>query len=149
MSLRSQISRGVPNVTLVKPRFPVSASLNASQENRVHVGPLEARFYSITCWLPAIAFVILIGFATIASIRVGHWPYYSNPDPKELHLPLLHAAALFSYPLALISLPIGLLIALLSFDSLRRRDIIVFTTGAAAWAFIFPIVGRLFEWLVD
>jgi hypothetical protein len=93
--------------------------------------------------------VIVIGFAIIAAIRVGHWPYYSNPDPKELHLPLLHGAALLSYPLALLIMPIGLGFVFLGWGALKRRDVLVFAVGAAGWVFMFPIIGGLFVWLID
>ena len=96
-----------------------------------------------------LTFITVVVFATIAASRVRHWPSYSNPDPKDLHLPLLHGAALLSYPLALLSIPIGLFVAIFGWSSLRRGHVIVFTVGAAAWAFILPITGSLFEWLID
>ena len=109
----------------------------------------EARFFRVTCWLPVLTFVILVGFALVAAVRTGHWPYYGNPDPKELHLPFWHGAALLSFPVALMSIPIGLFVVILGWPSLRGRDVIVFTAGTAAWAFILPIIGKLFEWLID
>ena len=110
---------------------------------------METRFLAIAFWIPLVAFSALGGFATIARIRVGHWPYYSNPDPKDLNLPFFHVAALVSYPVALVSVPLGLLLVVLAWDTLRRRDVAVFALGSALWAFFLPTTGRLFEWLID
>ncbi len=111
--------------------------------------PTAARLFGVASWISLLSVVVLIAFATMAATRVGHWPYYSNPDPKDLRLPILHVAALLSFPLALVSVPVGFFVAILSWSSLPRRHIVVFAIGAAAWAFIFPITGKLFEWLVD
>ncbi|MEO7413889.1 MAG: hypothetical protein ABIZ81_11075 [Opitutaceae bacterium] len=34
--------------------------------------------------LPLICYAVLVGFASYAASRVGHWPHYSAPDPTEL-----------------------------------------------------------------
>ena len=110
---------------------------------------LDAELLGYACWLPFIAFLALAGFATVARVRVGHWPYYSNPDPKDLDLPLLHAAALLSYPIALVSIPACLFVVILAWNSMKRRDVFMVMLGVALWAFILPITGPLFEWLID
>jgi hypothetical protein len=56
---------------------------------------------------------------------------------------------LLSYPLALVSIPISLSVAILGWTTLKRRDVIIFAIGAVAWTFVFPVTGRLFEWLID
>lgn len=127
----------------------MKTSYYADSRNQSAVGSLESRFLGVICWMPAVAVVMLVCFAAIASFQAGHLPYYSNPDPKELRLPLLHAAALLSYPLAFVTIPIALFTAVLSFDSMKRRDMILLTFGVAAWAFILPIAGRLLVWLLD
>ena len=103
----------------------------------------------IALWIPLAALTMLLGFALLATLSAGSWPSYGNPDPKTLRLPFFHVAALLSYPVALISVPLGLLIAILAWTSVRRRDVIVFTVGAAGWAFILPLTGPLFSWLID
>lgn len=108
-----------------------------------------ARIFSVVCWVPMITFASFMSFAIIGATRVGHWPYYSNPDPKDLRLPFLHGAALFSYPLALLMIPIGLGVVFLGWGALKRRDVIVFAVGAGAWTFMFPVIGSLLEWLLD
>jgi hypothetical protein len=110
---------------------------------------VDARLLGLACWTPLIAFLTLFGFAAIGWVRVDHWPHYANPDPKDLHLPVLHAAALLAYPLALVSIPACLLVLVLAWNSLRLRDVIIYTSGASLWAFVFPITGSLFEWLID
>ena len=86
-----------------------------------HAEKLDATMLGLACWIPIIAFLALFGFAAVAWGRVGHWPYYANPDPKDLALPFLHAAALLAYPLALVSIPACLLVVILSWHSLKRR----------------------------
>src|SRR5687767_5436541 len=96
----------------------------SNEDKRESAGGLDRVLLGIACWIPLIAFIALVAFAVIAAERVGHWPYYSNPDPKELRLPVLHAAALLSYPVALISIPACLLVVIIAWRSLRWRDII-------------------------
>jgi hypothetical protein len=127
----------------------MTASINPTSAARQSASSSTHRFFRVACWIPVLTFITVVGFAAIAANRMRHWPYYSNPDPKDLHLPFLHGAALLSYPLALLSIPIGLFVAIFGWSSLRRRDVIMFTAGTAAWAFILPITGRLFEWLID
>jgi hypothetical protein len=109
----------------------------------------DVQLLGAACWIPLLAFLALMGFAAIACVRVGHWPHYANPDPKNLRLPVLHAAALLSYPIALVSIPACFLLLVATWGRLRRRDVVVFTAGTALWAFFLPITGRLFEWLID
>ena len=127
----------------------MTTSLTSREERAGVVSTLGGRFFRIACWAPSVGFLALIVFATIASARVGHWPYYSNPDPKDLRLPLLHALALFSYPVAFLSIPTCLAVVIRASATLRRRDIPVFAIGASLWAFILPVSGRLLAWLVD
>ena len=110
---------------------------------------LDARLLGFACWMPIFTFLALFGFAAIAWIRQGHWPYYANPDPKELDLPFLHAAALLAYPITMVSVPACLLVVIVTWKSLRRLDVVVFALGTSLWAFMLPITGPLFGWLID
>jgi hypothetical protein len=84
---------------------PMSASIHPAFAARPQRLSATTRFLGIVCWIPLLTFIAVIGFATVAAIQVGQWPHYANPDPKDLHLPLLHWAALVAYPLALVSIP--------------------------------------------
>ena len=110
---------------------------------------LDAIFLGFACWIPLAAFIVLIAFALFAALKAGHWPYYSNPDPKDLKTPLLHAAALLAYPIALVSIPACLLVVIAAWRSLRCRDIGLFMVGVALWTFTTPVTGQLFGWLID
>jgi hypothetical protein len=108
-----------------------------------------ARFFRVACWVPLITCLVVVGFAAMAWHRVGHWPVYGRPDPKDLNLPWLHGAALISFPLAVVAIPLSLFVVICDYRSLERRDVVVFTAGTAGWAFLFPTMGKLFEWLID
>jgi hypothetical protein len=128
----------------------MSISISSMEDDhRSSVTRLENRLLGLACWIPLIVFLMLFGYAAIAWAQVGHWPRYSQPDPKQLGLPILHLGALLAYPLALVSVPACLLLVVVLWEDLRRRDIVVFTIGAAAWAFFLPLTGPLLGWLLD
>ena len=110
---------------------------------------LRVRLSRLVCWIPSIAYLFIATFTAIAYFRVGHLPHYSHPDPTDLRRPVLEGAALLSYPLGLFSILAGFFLLTVARDSLRKSDIIAFLVGSAAWAFSFPLVGRIFEWLID
>lgn len=91
--------------------------------------------------------VVVIGFAALAAHRVGHWPFYSHPDPQNLKLPFLHIAALFSFPIAIVTLLAGMVWLIGSHTKWAKADVIVFIGAAALWCLATP--GRLLNWLVD
>ena len=126
--------------------------MTASTTATVHV-PAPRRktevFWALMCWIPIFAFAWPLVFAAIVSMRVGHWPHYNNPDPKDLHLPFLHATALLCYPLAFLII-IARTLALVIWEvSFRRIHLIAFIAGAVAWTLGLPIVGKLLGWLAD
>lgn len=91
--------------------------------------------------------LIVVCFAAIATYRVGHWPFYSHPDPKDLGLPVLHIAALFSYPVGVLSLLAGLMLLIASPAKWSRADVVAFVAAGILWCVATP--GRLFVWLID
>ena len=66
-------------------------------------------FAAAFSWLPLAAFLALMLFAVLAWREVGHWPFYASPDPKDQHLPALHAVALLAIPLGTISALVGVI----------------------------------------
>ncbi len=127
----------------------MNTSLNSADHPERSPSTVDTRLLGAACWIPLITVLTLIGFAAIAWTQVGHWPHYANPDPKDLRLPLLHAAALLSLPIGFVSIPACFLVVIAMWDSLKWRDIIAFTVGAALWAFILPLTRHLFEWMID
>lgn len=43
-------------------------------------------YTSLCTAVPLAAYGMLMGFAWRAYLQVGHWPYYSHPDPKDVGL---------------------------------------------------------------
>lgn len=106
-------------------------------------------FLAVIAWIPLIAFAVPNAFAAIARFRVGHWPFYSHPDPKELALREWHLASLLAFPVAALSLALGFIGFVVASGSARKSDLVIFGVGAALWAFTLPWTGRLFQWLID
>ena len=97
--------------------------------------------------LALVAGLVVVGFAVVSLMRLGHWPSYGNPDPKDLKLPFLHIAALFSYPIGLLSVIAGLLWLMASPAKWSRANALVLGAAAIVWCCVIP--GRLLEWLLD
>jgi hypothetical protein len=106
-------------------------------------------FSAVICWIPVAAFALLMVFASIASKTVGHWPYYSHPDPKDLGLPYLHSLALFGIPIGLLSAFVGIIGLIGAHEQWRRWHIGIFVVGVLLWALNMGQVGRLLNWLLD
>jgi len=43
--------------------------------------------------IPLICYGLIVGFAVYATAVIGHWPYYSHPDPKRLPISWFALAA--------------------------------------------------------
>lgn len=91
--------------------------------------------------------LVVTGFAAFAAYRVGDWPFYSHPDPQDLDVPFLHFAALFSFPIAIVTLLAGTVWLIGARAKWTKADAIVFLAAAALWCLATP--GRLLNWLVD
>jgi hypothetical protein len=100
---------------------------------------MKARYINL---VPLLSFGALLVYACYAATVVGHWPYYSAPDPKDLpasHLttPLLSFSAL-GFVLVLL-IPIGYLVfrVLARVRKWQLRDqkgaFVWYAVGAAPW----------------
>ncbi|HUR57225.1 MAG TPA: hypothetical protein VM029_05925 [Opitutaceae bacterium] len=106
-------------------------------------------FEGVVSLIPLAAFAALFGFAALAYAKVGHWPLYSRPDPSELRLPLLYAAALLSFPAVLFSGGIAFISLAVRPDRWRRSHLAILLVGAAAWSSSVPLLDGLMNWLLD
>ncbi len=113
---------------------------------RTRTGPT---FAGTVCWIPAVSYVCLLSFATLAYFKVGHWPLYSQPDPKELRLPVLHGAALLAYPLTAMAIAAGFFGLIVAPHCWRRHQAAVLLFGAIAWGLSIRLTGGLIPWLID
>jgi hypothetical protein len=100
-------------------------------------------------WTPILALLFLITFTVTAYFRVGHWPQYGKPDPKELGLPFFHAAALLSYPVAIVASIAGLIWLGTAAVPWKKSRAAVFLLGISLWALSIPKAGSLLSWLLD
>jgi hypothetical protein len=81
--------------------------------------------------------VWLVVLASLARLRLGFWPSYAHPDPKDLHWPVLDVRLLLLAP-APVLIAVGV--------ALRRR-----VSGRADWRLLRWAVGSfliLVLWLV-
>ena len=112
--------------------------------------------------LPIVCYAALLAYAIYAALVVGHWPYYSHPDPKELPAGALTAAVLVITLFGLLSVVlIPVVYAGYRAIALWKRwqfrtavsSIVIFTIGAAVWAIDFTLihVGKhsLISWILD
>ncbi len=106
-------------------------------------------FTGLICWMPLVAFFVVMLFASVAWRTVGHWPYYSHPDPKDLGLPFLHTLALFAIPIGLLSAFIGTIGLIGAHEWWRQWHIGIFIVGVLLWASNMGQAGHLLNWLLD
>ncbi len=72
----------------------------------------------------------LIGFASLARVKLGVWPRYDQPDPQDLHWPFLDIPPLLMFLLV----PVALLVLLII---VSRRWI----AGHRDWTTILVAIG--------
>jgi hypothetical protein len=78
--------------------------------------------------LPLCGYLALGLFAVVAALKVGHWPWYGNPDPKDLGWPLLTVPAALIVFTGLLAVPIGAVALLVTMARLKLAD-----APAASW----------------
>lgn len=120
---------------------------------------MHARYINL---VPLLGFAALFGYACYAATVVGHWPYYSFPDPSDL--PAEHLGA----PLVLVSLLSFALVLLIPVAYLIYRILarvrkwelreqkgayVWYAVGAAPWLLDLAIAGAsrysLISWILD
>jgi hypothetical protein len=113
---------------------------------------LRPRWLKVVATAPFWPWAWLICFAVVARVKLGFWPQYDRPDPKDLHLPWLDMPPLVLFALA----PVAFLISLIVVG--RRwingnRDWSTFLI--AIFSFVVFVLwfwrdpGGLFEWWID
>jgi hypothetical protein len=100
-------------------------------------------------WIPLAGYTFAFAFAVVAYSKVGHWPYYSHPDPKELQLPLFHRTALLGVLLAHVGMLVGMLALVFSYRRWKTWQIAVFSLGCALWVLEVFRSEHVFTWLID
>lgn len=110
--------------------------------------------------MPLCGYVTLVLFAALVAHKVGHWPSYSAPDPKDLHWPFVTAPVFLVVIIALLSVPAGAFALLLVMvyrlcqRGLRgHRKVLLrqgawWSVGAGVWAYDITR-GGLLSWIMD
>lgn len=115
----------------------------------------------VLSFVPLLAYGLLMAFACLAYLKVGHWPTYGNPDPKDV-LPVMGEVLRLSILLAALGSVPALAVILWSHGSdLLDPDVTAkkFKNGAVAllhlgvfslgaWLFLTEY-SRLSDWLLD
>jgi hypothetical protein len=112
------------------------------------------------CRMPLCGYLVLVVFAAVVAQKVGHWPWYSNPDPKDLHWPSVTAPVSLVTIVSLLSIPVAttaLIVAtvwrycqhrLREHRKLRLRQGAWLGLGVAAWIYDLKR-GGLLNWIMD
>src|ERR1041385_8391718 len=88
-------------------------------------------FADVFCRVPVASYACLLGFATLAYFKVGHWPLYNRPDPKELRFPFLYGASVLAYPLTVLAILSGMIDLIWHRESWSRVQAALLMSGAA------------------
>jgi hypothetical protein len=118
---------------------------------------------AVAC-VPLAGYAVLMAFVFVAYLQVGHWPTYSNPDPKDVMLGHFPVGAYLPGVLLLFvapTVPIGTLMVLIhAIDEIAQRGgalarplamrLIVRTGTCVAVCIVFLLqLGGLVNWLLD
>ena len=110
--------------------------------------------------MPVCGYVVLVLYAAVVAQKIGHWPWYSHPDPKDLHWPFATAPVALVTIVAILAIPFGT-IALLGIaiarairSEFRAHRSLLFRRaawlGAGAGLWTCDIVrGGLLSWIMD
>lgn len=113
----------------------------------------------VLVWAPVLAHLVMIAFACYSFLVRGHWPWYGQPDPSELNLPLTYLAAVISVFSVVLTFPAACIALIASARHFRRdnwraqsatalHSLAVLALGAWLWLFESQD-RRLFGWLAD
>lgn len=113
--------------------------------------------------IPLACYAVLVAYACFAAAIVGHWPYYSEPDPKNLPLQPLYSIVAYTSLAGVLSIFIvpaiyagHCLVAKwrrVDLNAKMRRPVTIYCLGAVAWLADLGLTaaGRqtLISWLID
>ena len=102
--------------------------------------------------MPLWPIIWIVVLASVARLKLGFWPSYDHPDPKDLHWPVLgNGEAVWLFLLALIGLVISLVATLYSWYTGRRdwRFFPTFVSFLVLVLWIYADPGGLFSWWAD
>jgi hypothetical protein len=110
-------------------------------------------FLSAVCRVPLASYLVLLSFALVAWAKLGHFPHYNNPDPKNLELFVGYALASLSTIVGVAATPLAAaaLVASLSriTSATARRDGITLGIGGGLWCFEIARAYSLVAWIFD
>jgi len=112
---------------------------------------MTKRWLLVLATVPLWPIVWLLVFATAARLKLGYWPSYDHPDPKDLHWPIPDIAVLPLLFLAPIALSVTLGGCLRAWYS-RRWDWRLMLTVCSFVVFVLWLrfdPGGLFNWWAD
>jgi len=64
---------------------------------------------------PLAGYLLLVTYAAYVALKIGHWPTYSNPDPKTLDSPIWDPVVSFAVTLSSYAIPVAILSSVLVF----------------------------------
>jgi hypothetical protein len=105
------------------------------------------------CLTPSAWFVLFGTLVLRAAAHAGHWPFYGNPDPKDLAFPVHLHGSLLMFVCALAA-PFGIALLLmgrrwLNLHGARLPIIIFLVTFLAMILFLRTVGAPLGEWWLD
>lgn len=101
---------------------------------------------------------MLLCFALFSRLKIGHWPYYAHPDPKQLDAPFLHSITLFGFLLSFLAVviaPLALVVAAFIDEKepgIKKKiffhTMAVYLLGISLWSLDISM-GEFTNWLID
>lgn len=103
---------------------------------------LHERVFWLSCAYPLLWLCMLYGLGIYAWLRLGHWPSYGNPDPKDMDdFVSVQIITILFASLALFGWPIMMVAAALALASER-----VFRLRRHGWGFLIAAIGVGLTW---
>ena len=120
---------------------------------------MKSNVLTLFASLPLVGYLIILTFALVTKLHIGHWPYYSNPDPKELEMPFwltLSSIGFFASIVGAIAVPVIFAVATLSgwrrTNRAHRGPLVaalsLYALGMALWIGDLAI-GAFSHWILD
>ncbi|MDQ8205810.1 hypothetical protein [Pelagicoccus sp. SDUM812003] len=120
---------------------------------------MKPRILPLLASIPLVGYFIILCFAFVAMTQIGHWPYYSHPDPKELGMPIwLGASAVGFLASALGAILIPAILGIASLVQWKQNKekkeftlvlaFSIYVVGMALWIGDFSM-GAFSSWILD